>query len=891
MDKAKELVIPRPGAIPFEDRAIRPMPYEWGFGSTPRTASLRNNLTYKAAVIKDFVNLAIGLAKCRFREGENVRVDLDRARLVTDSYKRTDGMPWVARVADAFINLCENFPIFIKPGELIVGDPNSHPDELRWYPEVASSYMPESVTEGGFSDMLTPAERDEICGDICAYWKGRSVADRVKAIIPHEVAPDILEGLASPIEAKLWEMGIVNPAYDYEVLFREGLNARIARAEAGMKDLEKRVLEIPPDQYVQKMTNWQAMAACGRGFIRFAKRYADLAREQAAAEKDTVRKAELLNMAEILEWVPANPARTFHEALQFFWIIEVAGHFLAVNGNGGGYRIDQIWWPYYEKDMNEGRITRGQALELIECTFLKIQDVGIALEWPVTFTGKAGGETFYTLNICGSDADGRDASNDLTCIILEAMANLRINQPPIAVLYHRNISPEVVDRAIDLMRAGTGHPSFFSHDLLEKWALMRGYSPSDAKRTQVGGCVTNFVTDRYMISTAIAGTGGMILPKILLEVLLESGPEGDSLRPDKPITKSVDEMTSADDVLDAFCERVEFYTKQLKISWDLSHQVLMATNPDPVNSLLKEEPLARGIDLKTLHKEYDTYPVVYALGMITVVDSLVAIQKLVFDDKKYTMRQLAVALEDDWDDHEAMRREFLNAPKYGNDDDYADDWAVKAVTRFEATLGKFRDAWGYPFISDGGTAAGYQTVGMACGATPDGRPAMSHLADGSRSPMAGADKNGPTATLNSAAKLPFLHSDLLNQRFMPAFITGKNRKLFANYLRVWFEKGTIPHIQFNVVDSAILRKAQERPEEYPNLQVRVAGYSAFWVDLPKGTQDSIIQRSEHSLWHFSWTLSLGLCGRLSLGFLRNCETRYQGIPDRRNFPAPIEFTP
>jgi formate C-acetyltransferase len=194
-----------------------------------------------------------------------------------------------------------------------------------------------------------------------------------------------------------------------------------------------------------------------------------------------------------------------------------------------------------------------------------------------------------------------------------------------------------------------------------------------------------------------------------------------------------------------------------------------------------------------------------------------------------------------------MRQDFLNAPKYGNDDDYADAWAVKLTTRFEETLNQVTDAWGSTVTSDGSTAAGYQMVGLTCGATPDGRKATTVVSDGSRSPIAGADHNGPTAVLNSAAKIPFLHTELFNQRFMPIFLEGENKKLFAAYLREWFDKGTIPHIQFNVVDNAILRDAQEHPEEYRDLQVRVAGYSAFWVDLPKGTQDSIIARTEHGL--------------------------------------------
>jgi pyruvate-formate lyase len=339
----------------------------------------------------------------------------------------------------------------------------------------------------------------------------------------------------------------------------------------------------------------------------------------------------------------------------------------------------------------------------------------------------------------------------------------------------------------------------------------------------------------------------MIVPKILEEALHEGGPQGTQDRPDKPRTKDPREMRSADELLDATLERVLFYAEQMKISWDLAQEVLMATYPDPCNSLLLDEPLERGIDLKRLHKEYDTYPAVFSLGMITTVDSLIAIQKLIFDENKYTMEQLIIALKANWDGYEAMRHAFLNAPKYGNDDDYADAWAVKVVTRFEETISQVKDAWGYRFISDGGTAAGYQVVGLTCGATPDGRYAMSHLTDGSRSPMAGADKNGPTAVLNSAAKIPFMHTELFNQRFMPAFLEGKNKKKFAAYLRVWYEKGTIPHIQFNIVDSAVLKDAQEHPENYTDLQVRVAGYSAFWMDLPQATQDSIIARMEHSL--------------------------------------------
>lgn len=774
----------------------------------------------------------LGLAKCEFRNGQKIKVDMDRARLITESFRETDGQPWVIRQAKAISHILDNFPLFIKPDELIVGDPNSAPDELRWHPEISAYFMPDAVNGGSFSEMVTDEEKEELNTQICGYWIGKSVGDRIKASLSSEVFPDILEGLVTPIEAKLWEMGIVNPTYDYPSLFKEGLLVRIDKIEQKLKELNSNISKISPSEYLEKKNNWEAMLISGKAIIRFANRYAELAYQMAMEENDSNRKQELLKIKTILEQVPAKPARSLHEAIQFYWIIEVAAKFIAVYGHGGGHRIDQIFWPYYEQDMLNGSITREFALELIECLFLKIQEVGIALEWPVTFTGKAGGEIFYTLNICGSNPDGSDASNDLSNIVLEAMCNLHINQPPIAIRYHENISPDIIDRAMDLLHLGMGHPSFFNEDLLKQWALLRGYSLEDAYNTCVGGCVTNHITKKYQIITGTPGIGGIILPKVLEEVLLE------------PKNKDPIEMRSADELLDSFLERVSFYAKQMTDAWNIAQDILMNTYPDPTNSFLYDEALERGLDVKKLHKEHDTYPAVFILGMITTSDSFAAIDKLIFQEKRFTIAQLINAMKEDWQGFDAMRQRFLNAPKYGNDDDLADGWAVKLSTRFEETISKIKDFWGYKLISDGGTAAGYQTVGMSVGATPDGRYAMSSLTDGSRSPMAGADQNGPTAVMNSAGKIPFMHTELFNQRVMPIFLEGKNKAIFSAYLKSWYKKGTIPHIQFNVVNNEILKDAQIHPEKYTNLQVRVAGYSAFWIDLPKGTQDSIIARTE-----------------------------------------------
>jgi len=306
-------------------------------------------------------------------------------------------------------------------------------------------------------------------------------------------------------------------------------------------------------------------------------------------------------------------------------------------------------------------------------------------------------------------------------------------------------------------------------------------------------------------------------------------------------------MTSADELLDACCERFLFYLGIAAVSWNIAHEIIEHYLPDPCNSFLMDESLEAGRDLKRLAKETDTFPNLICFGGINTSDSLAAIEQLIFKERKYSMQQLLDALAANWQGHEEMRQDFLNAPKFGNDDDYADEWAVKLFSRLVETTRQVKDAWGNPFGFDGSTAAAYQVMGLACGATPDGRLASTTLADGSVSPMAGMDWNGPTAALNSVAKVPYLFSQLLNQRFMPGFLEGESKALFAAYLREWYEKGTIGHIQFNVVDNEVLRDAQEHPERHANLQVRVAGYSAFWIDLPRETQDSIIARTEQSL--------------------------------------------
>ena len=506
-------VIPKPGAISFEDRAKKDRPYDWGFGCTPRVAKLRDECYLKAVIIKDWADVASGLGEISFRK--NVKLDVDRARIVTKAFKETDGKPVVLRKAEAIARLCEEMPIFIKPGELIVGDPNSAPGEVRWYPEVSVSYIPQAL-ETGFKHMVTSEEKKEILEEIYDYWKDKSQEYLVESVLPKDILPFTYRSPTNPaFYANLWNAGRQVMDYDYEKIFREGIKTRIEKAEGKLEELEGKSFEMNPADYIHKKNIWESMIKCGKAVIKFAQRHAELAREEAQKERDTLRKKELEEIAAICDWVPANPPRTFQEALQFFWFNEVVGRFLAVPGNASGCRLDQVCWPYYEADMKEGRITRAKALELIECWMLKTEEVGAYAEHPQTFTLAAGAEILYTVNIGGSKEDGRDASNDLTCLILEAMADVRVNQPPIMFRYHRNANPDVVERVIELARCGTGHPALFNEELMEKWALMRGYSLEDAKRTQAAGCVAMSCTGKPLDSGFFPAISVFAAPKMM----------------------------------------------------------------------------------------------------------------------------------------------------------------------------------------------------------------------------------------------------------------------------------------------------------------------------------------------------------------------------------------
>jgi formate C-acetyltransferase len=829
-----------PGTISFADRAVKAKPYEWGFGSTPRVAKLREGIFSKAAVIKDWTSLGRGVTTFR----KNVKIDMDRARIVTQSYKETEGLPWAIRRAKALYKICDELPIYIKPLDLIVGNPNSAPDEVRWYPETDVSYMPEAVTNGGYQHMLTEEEKKELIEDIYEYWKDKSLEATVRKILPDEIKDFCDIGPYSTAGyANFWRSprGLANP--NWEDILQEGIAVRIKRVENNLARHKSYLPEtMSPAEYIKRYHNYEAMIIAGRAILRFAERYAELAADLAQKEADAKRRQELEEIAEICRWVPANPPRNFREALQAYWLIEVVFRFLEAPSNGSGCRLDQIWYPYYKKDIEGGKISRAEALELLECWMLNVEETGMHCEAPDTFTVGAGGSIFYTANI-GGTTNGKDASNDLTCVIMEALSNVRTSQPPIAFRYSSKVSPQVIDRAIDLCRTGTGHPAFFNEDLFSRYSLLQGNPAEDTEKFSVAGCMAPTVIGKSLNAGAY-GVAAIYTPMKSLELALWQGVDkisGLKIGADTPDPRT---FKDANDLLKAVATQQELMIRRYALSHDLGFTVLIERFPMPATSFLLDDCPDMGIDVNEMSRKYNSWPCLAGAEFSTLADSLAAVQKLIYEEKKVSWDDLLGALEANWEGQEELRQLFLRAPKYGNDDDYADQWAVRARKEILAATARVKDAWGKSWAYDGSTGISPMALPRGVHATPDGRRAQEPGADSSLAPCAGRDTKGPTAVLNSIRKIPFMMNDLLNQRFMPMFLEGDNRKLFAHYLRQWYEGMNSYHVQFNVVNNEVLKDAQRNPEKHADLMVRVAGYSAYFVDLPKEVQDHLIARTE-----------------------------------------------
>ena len=818
------------------------------YGSTPRTQRLRAKRIYPgvAAEAVEFTKEQRTPGQLDYLRGIKThlrtfsKICPERARLLTEAYRESEGQPEVIRRAKAVANILDNMTIYIENDELIVGNYASSPGALPTFPEWDYTWLDTAISSGGFYAQRVSNEEAKDLQEIHAYWKGKSFRDRVLAALP----PDLAEwmGFSGPLYIDTF---IEGAAHGHKRLLQIGQNGIIKMCQDKLEEVRQQgVKGKTAREYLDQIANLEAMIIANEAFGRFGQRYAKLAREMAEKESNAARRKELEKIAEVCDWVPANPPRNFWEALQSLFFSHIVRSAIEYFGTGSGTRFDTVMCPFYKKDKEEGRITRDEAVELLECLWVKMEGIS-SLRPPEGELVSVGSSQFQTFTLGGVDEKGKDATNEMSYMCLDASMNIRTIQPTLVIRYHPKIDPGFIDRAIDLLHTGIGFPSFNSDSQAIPILLRRGVPPDEVWDWTVGGCVQWLMPDKNQgLGPALVG---FLSVGKCLDLALNDGYCRFLGRQLGPHTGDPRKFRSIEDFKEAYLKQVNFFVDKMVQIHHIEEELKRAYLKRPLVSAHLDGCIEQGKDGRDF-VPYNGWAVennIKVAGMINVADSLTAIKKLVFDDKVVTIEGLLEAVCNDWEGKEDLRQECLNVPKYGNDDDYADEMAQWVHYATQAEVRKFKCYSGTELWIEGSVISAYYALGRFCPATPDGRKDSQPFADGTGSPTAGADTHGPTATLCSLGKIDTqrAHGMLFNQKFMPQSLEGENKKLFAHYLRTWYDLG-IYHVQFNVVDRDVLLDAQAHPEKYPDLVVRVAGYSAYWADLGKPLQDDIIKRTE-----------------------------------------------
>jgi formate C-acetyltransferase len=766
-----------------------------------------------------------------------VKFCIERARLVTDSYKQTEEEPIILRRAKAFAHLFDNKALYILPDELIVGNIASEPNALITFPELWWSWLDKALDKE-YADLISDEHKAEL-HKIHQYWRNKAVHGMERNLLPEDTR-EYWSFANHGVFAWLHggHVGVPN----YEKVFKVGLTGIIKEIEGKLEEISNGLYAREhTKEYLESKEFYEAALITLNAMIRFGRRFAEKARQDAKAEKGQSRKKELLQIAEICEWVPGNPPRTFHEALQSYWLINLGARILDLQSSGLGERFDLIMYPFYEKDVKEGRITREEGVELVAHLFLKMNEEP-ELKHPAQ---GAGGPTLKTrvTTVGGITAEGKDATNEMTYITMDAKNKVGRIQPAIAVRFHKKSPSKLYDKVVESLLKEPGVYSFFNDEMMVPYLTNLGIPLEDARNYSTDGCMRWQIPGKAIAFRAL---GGMFaLPKCL-DYVLNEGVERFSGKQVGAKTPNPRNFSTTEDVIQAYLEQVRFFLGKLVTIYNIVDVLDESWLPQPFLSSLLDGCIEHGQDCR----RYNYFPntIIQPVGQVTVVNSLAAMGKRIFDEKRVCIGDLVDALNKNWEGKEDLRQQFINAPKFGNDDDYVDLLARDVYSRTTQVVRSFKNIWGGPFMEDGTGGASYYGLSVLTGATPDGRKAQDLYNDGTISPLPGTDKKGPTAVLNSVGKIDhagtFTH--LLNQKFQPAYLTGEQKNKFIAYLKTWVDL-RIHHIQFNIIDRETLIDAQKHPEKYGDLVVRQAGLAAYFVDLEEAVQNEIIARTEQSL--------------------------------------------
>ncbi|HXV43677.1 MAG TPA: glycyl radical protein [Anaerolineae bacterium] len=772
----------------------------------------------------------------------------ERGLLVTEAYEKYQADPPVLRRAKALAHTLANMSIYVAPGEIIVGNQASAPRAAPLFPEYLVDFLATEIEEfpNRRADVfaVSPEVKAHILNTIVPAWRGKTLNERVMAIMPQDVANAQKAGVISGRGNITSGDGHI--ILNLEKVLAVGLEVIIAEAEAALTNLS-------PYEAAnfKKQPFLQGAIIALRATIAFAGRYAAEAERQAALpDMSPERRAELQTIAAACRQVPAKPPRTFQEAVQSAYLVHLVSQ---IESNGHSFslgRFDQFTYPYYQADLQAGHLTRDKALEILELLWLKLFSIIKVRPWDHTRFG-IGYPTYQNVTIGGQTETGQDATNELSFMVLETIRNVRLTQPNVSARVHTNTSDRFLLECAKTIKLGFGMPAMKNDEIIIPALLEKGATPADAYNYAIVGCIEAAVPGKW--GYRVTGMAFLNVLKIV-ELTLNNGVDPKTGLQLLPGQGDLTVFSSFEALYQAFYEQYMFYTRtsfHLDAVADISLEELV---PDAFCSALVDNCLGRGLTIKEGGALYDVVSGLQS-GVTNVANALIALKKLVFEEKKLTAAEVMAALTSNFENEggEVVRQRLLHAPKYGNDIDEVDELARRVMQDYQREMAKYHHSR-YGRGPIGGYAGSTSNIsanvplGSKIGATPDGRKAGEPIAEGV-SAMHGTDTSGPTAIMRSVSKLPTIKmlAQLLNLRLSPTTLAdeaGLRRlvtllKGFRN-LKVW-------HVQFNTIDTATLLAAQKNPEQYRDLVVRVAGYSALFVTLDKSTQDDIIQRTVHEL--------------------------------------------
>ena len=765
-------------------------------------------------------------------------LSIERALIETAFYKENYGtMPIAVLRAKNFYEICKKKTLYIGDDELIVGERGPLPKAVPTFPELTCHSVEDlhTLNERELQRYtISQEDIDTYEREVIPYWKGKTQRERIF----NHVSKEWEEAYHAGVFTEFMEQRAAGHTAMDGKMYHEGLLDVKARIEKKIASLDY----IYDPEATDKQQELEAMAISCDAAILFAERHAELAEQMAAKEQNPQRKAELEKIADVCHWVPAHAPRDLWEAIQMYWFVHL-GTVTELNGwdsmNPG--HIDQHLFPFYQKGIADGTLTRDKAKELISCLWIKFNNQPAPPKVGVTALESGTYNDFTNINIGGVDRNGNSATNEISYIILEIQEELHELQPGLSIHIAENTPDEFLLAGIKVIRQGHGYPSIFNPDTYVKEMVRAGKTLEDAREGGCSGCIEvgAFGKEAYLL------TGYLNTPKIL-EITLNNGIDPETGKKLGLETGDPRTFKTFEELYEAWHKQMVYFVN-LKLSVNnYIERMFSLYAPATFLSLYIDDCIEKGKDYYSGGARYNT-TYIQCTGLGTITDCFTTLKKHVFEEGKYTMDEILKAVAKNWEGEEKMRQYIRNhTPFFGNDDEYADTIAVRVYDDLvKAIEGRPNTRGGKTELNMLSTTC-HNYFGSVCGATPNGRMAHFAISDGT-SPAHGSDSHGPTAVIKSLGKLDQTKSGgtLLNVRFVPALLKREeDQKKLGSLIRTYFKFGG-HHIQFNIVDTATLYDAQKHPDEYKDLLVRVAGYSDYFNDMTEQLQNEIIARTEN----------------------------------------------